>query len=149
MSQNLSLVIHNNYEDLRKLCETASKFLESLSLPFSASYAADLALEELITNIIKYGYDDKSSHEIAVSLTNVGKNLAIRIEDDGHPFDPVAAPSPDTDLSIEDRKIGGLGIHLVKNSCESMIYKRENNRNIVEVRVSTKPAAQAQEKNGA
>ncbi len=148
MTRNFSLTIHNQYEDLQKLCETASEFLESRSVPFGAAYAADLVLEEMTSNIIKYGYDDKAAHEINIQLAIENDSISIIIEDDGHPFDPTAVPPPDTGLSLEDRKIGGLGIHLVRNTSESMKYRRDDNRNILEVRLPIKPAPEEQDKNG-
>ena len=87
----------------------------------------------MITNIIKYGYDDSLSHDITVTLTHESRRLIIRIEDDGHQFNPLSLPPPDTSPHLEKRKIGGLGIHLVRHTVDSMRYQRQVDRNVLDI----------------
>ncbi len=89
-----------------------------------------LILDELITNIINYGYADFDEHPINVGLSLNGDTLTIRIEDDSEPFNILEAPEPELDVPLEDRErpIGGMGIHLVKNMVKNIDYKREDGK---------------------
>ena len=84
-----------------------------------------------MNNIISYGYNDKEDHEIKIEIELRSKRLIITISDDGIPFNPFKKEPPDTMLSVEDRIIGGMGIHLVKNLMDEYGYKRYTNRNII------------------
>ena len=110
-----------------------SEFLREQAVSPKAAYAVSLSLEEIVTNIVKYAYDDPDAREIDVGLVVDDRAVVIRIEDDGKQFDPSSFPEPDTSLSIEKRTDGGLGIHLVRKMSESMKYYRENGRNILEI----------------
>jgi sigma-B regulation protein RsbU (phosphoserine phosphatase) len=92
-----------------------------------------LVLDELITNIISYGYADFDEHPIDVTISLQGDNLTIRVEDDSEPFNILEAPAPELDLPLDERAkpVGGLGIHLVKNMVHGIHYKRENGKNVL------------------
>lgn len=136
MSDALTLTIKNDIHELGPLSEQIQVFLEPLELPPRAAYVVDLALEEMVTNIIKYGYDDEDVHDIGVRVEVLEREILITLEDDGHEFDPLQAPEPEKPDSIHERKIGGLGIHLVRNMAAGMTYRREDGRNILQVRVA-------------
>lgn len=110
-------------------------FLQSAGVSTEAIYAVETSVEEMLTNVVKYGYDDSAAHVIAVEIIVSRHDVKLILEDDGHPFDPTRQASPDMDRSIEDIPIGGLGIHLVRSLTESMEYNRENGRNRVIIRV--------------
>jgi anti-sigma regulatory factor (Ser/Thr protein kinase) len=91
----------------------------------------ELALEEVLVNIIKYAYKDSGlngSIEINCRFDD-SSNLAIEIVDSGIPFDIFSAPEPDVDADIDDRQIGGLGIFFVKQLMDDVQYRREDSRN--------------------
>jgi anti-sigma regulatory factor (Ser/Thr protein kinase) len=115
--------------------EELARFFEEISdeweLPMSASLNLNLVLEELVTNIIFYGYEDQNKHEITIVVILDNKLINIQLEDDGKEFDPLSIPEPDINLAIEDRKIGGLGIHFVRKIMDKIDYKRLDNRNIL------------------
>lgn len=113
-------------------------FHEQNAVPAHLAYAADLALEELVTNILKYGYDDGAEHRIGLRLSYDGAELALFIRDDGHPFDPTHTPEPDTTLPVEERPVGGLGLSLVRKNFDSFTYCRDDGWNCVELRVRDK-----------
>jgi anti-sigma regulatory factor (Ser/Thr protein kinase) len=100
-----------------------------------ARYLAQLALEELGTNIIKYAYDDQETHMINLRAVCNGRVFRICLEDDGHEFNPCQAPEPDPNLSLEERAPGGWGISLVRRLTEGLQYERRDNRNVVCVTV--------------
>ncbi len=138
--KQLNLSMRNNLEDLMGLIDEAGEFLESQSLPGSTVYRANLVLEEVLTNIVKYAFEDGSVHEISVLLAVRDTDLVIRFVDDGREFDPLAVPPPAKKASIEDISVGGLGVHLVRQNVNSMQYSRDRFRNVLETRISLRPA---------
>jgi serine/threonine-protein kinase RsbW len=95
------------------------------------SATVKMALDELISNVIFYGYLDSGQHKIQVGFGYESNILTIKIEDDGQPFDPTQLETPDLDSSAEDRKIGGLGIHIVRNMMDEFSYARIDNKNVI------------------
>ena len=134
------LRLQNDFSELPATAEKVAEFLESHGTPPDMVFAADLAIEELVTNIIKYGYDDSDPHEILVRLSLSDGDLVIQIEDDGHEFNPFDQPTPDIHAPLEEREIGGLGIHFVKNLLDTCEYQRTGDRNIVTL--TKKPKAE-------
>jgi anti-sigma regulatory factor (Ser/Thr protein kinase) len=127
----LTLRLANSFAALTDTADQIAQFLEDHAVPGDAVFAANLAVEELVTNIIKYGYDDDDAHDILLRLTLPPGELVIEIEDDGHEFNPFEQPEPDTTLAAEERPIGGLGIHFVRNLLDTWTYERKDGRNIV------------------
>ncbi|MEY2697297.1 MAG: hypothetical protein RL333_1435 [Pseudomonadota bacterium] len=97
------------------------------------SFQVDLVLEELVQNVIAYGYPDGRSGEVVVSIDVIDRGLRLRVEDDGDAFDPLGLPVPDLEASIADRNIGGLGIHFARTLTDIQNYRRVNGRNRVEL----------------
>ena len=85
----------------------------------------------LFNNIISYGYDDEEIHEIDIEIELRSERLIIILSDDGIQFNPFKKDPPDTMLTVEERMIGGLGIHLVKKLMDECEYKRQTNNNII------------------
>lgn len=102
-------------------------------LPQKVVFHLTLCLDELITNIIDYGYADFDEHPIDVVVSIVDDIITIRIEDDSEPFNILTAPEPELDTPLEERvrPVGGMGIHLVKNMVDHIDYTRENGRNVL------------------
>jgi len=92
--------------------------------------AADLAIEEHLTNILSYAFSDAAEHVIALSASIDRGALVIQVSDDGRPFDPTKHPEPNLTIPAEKRKIGGLGIHMIRQAMDSLEYHRVNDRNI-------------------
>jgi serine/threonine-protein kinase RsbW len=126
---------HNRLDDLSRVTEEAVRFIEERGVSGRAVYVANLTIEEMGTNILKYGYDDTAVHEILLRLEIHPEALLLVLEDDGHEFNPVNAPEPDLNLPAEDRVPGGLGIHLIRKMIEQMDYERCGRRNRLTVRI--------------
>ena len=94
----------------------------------------DLALEETITNTIKYGYDDAAEHLIGISLYCTPVELHIEVVDDGHEFNPLEHPEPDAGTPLEDRKPGGLGISFLRKLFDDVRYQRDAGKNLLILR---------------
>ena len=126
--------MHADLAELPPVLGEAEAFLDAHEMGPRTCYMVCLVLEELITNTIKYGYADAGQHTIAVDLLLEPTQVVLRLADDGRPFDPLDLPPPQTDGDLEDRSVGGLGIHLVRSLAAAMSYRREADRNLVEVR---------------
>ncbi|HEY8899594.1 MAG TPA: ATP-binding protein [Chthoniobacterales bacterium] len=127
----LTLEIGNDFSALRPASGALREFLTERGAPEAASFLADLVLEELVTNTIKYGYDDAGAHCIHVDVDFAAGRLGIAVRDDGRPFDPLDRPAPDVTLPADQRDIGGLGLHLVRQMTDSLTYERRDGWNIV------------------
>ncbi len=119
----------NSLDDLARATGEAMRFIGDRGIGADASYAANLAIEEMGTNILKFGYGDSGVHEILLRVEILPGRLLVIIEDDGREFDPLKAPAPPVHLPPDLRAPGGLGIHLVRNLAEDMRYERRDGRN--------------------
>lgn len=130
---DLRLDLVNRADSLSTALDQLEAFLQSADASLKLTYTARLVLEELLTNTIKYGYDDSDAHPLHVDVC-LGPPATMRIEDDGRPFDPTAQAPPATlDASIEDRPIGGLGLHMVRAQTAALHYARQDGVNRLDV----------------
>jgi len=130
----LELILQNKREETQRLRPALEEFARQNHLAPAVLQAADLALEELVTNVISYAYEDAAPHEIRIRLTLDAPHLQIEVEDDGRPYDPLSRPPVDTSVPLEDKRIGGLGIHLVRSFMDDVDYRREAGKNILRMR---------------
>jgi len=135
MTDRMEFTIRNTRAELTSLIQRVNKLLEPRRLPERAVYVVNLVLEEILTNIIKYGYDDETVHRIDVRLDFFDDEIRIEFEDYSHEFNPLSVHPPDLTRPTLESQPGGLGIQLVRNMTESIEYKRENNRNFLKVRI--------------
>jgi serine/threonine-protein kinase RsbW len=131
MSAQLTLHVRNRIGAISPANETAESWLAAQQVPPQGSFFVALAIEELVTNCIKYAYDDGGEHVIDILLSVAGQELTMTVVDDGRAFDPLQAPSPDLSLSIEDRPVGGLGLHLLRALADEIAYERRDGANRV------------------
>lgn len=123
------IIITNHVDELPVLAEKIEALAESWELSMPLTMNINLALEEAISNVIFYAFDDEKEHDIKIILSLENKTLTIEIIDDGKPFDPTARQQPDVSLPAEDRPIGGLGIFLIRKMMDNVTYTRHNNLN--------------------
>ena len=133
MADALMLRVKNHLAELDRMGRLLHDFGLRHALPERTVFELTLALDEILTNVISYAYDDAGEHEILVHVSLDGFDLRIQVEDDGRPFDPLTVPPPDTDLPLEERPIGGLGVHLVRRVSDGLEYRRESDRNVLVV----------------
>jgi anti-sigma regulatory factor (Ser/Thr protein kinase) len=107
------------------------KFRELNGIDEEAFAGVDLAVDEILTNVISYAFRDGGSHRIDLDLDFSGERLLIEIRDDGVPFNPLDIPPPMLDAEVGEREIGGLGMHFVRNIADEITYRREANWNIL------------------
>lgn len=116
-------------ESLPLLHDVVARFCLAQAVPADAGFKIDLALEEVFSNIVRHGYGDGRAHEIAVRLERRYGRVRIQVDDDGRPFDPLRAPQVDTAAPLEERRPGGLGIHLVRQLLDQVRYQRRETGN--------------------
>lgn len=127
----LALVLANRMDEIDRANEAFNEFAEAGSLAVPTRRSINLVLDELLNNINTYAFEDGEEHEIEVRFELSSDRLSVTIADDGVPFNPFAGFPPDTALSVEEREIGGLGIHLVRNVMDEVSYSRRTDRNVV------------------
>ncbi|RLD09227.1 MAG: ATP-binding protein [Chlamydiae bacterium] len=133
MKSEINIILKNKFDELSKMSESVNSFAKTNSLNDEIKHDIKLALDEIITNIISYAFDDDSEHEISVKIHVDDKNVFIKIEDDGKPFNPLEYPQPDTTKPLEERDIGGLGVFFVRELMNEIEYERKGNKNILTV----------------
>ena len=108
--------------------------LETMDCSMKAQMQIDVAVEEIYVNIANYAYAPETGKAyISVRPDPENASVTIEVRDNGIPFDPLAKADPDVTLSAEERKIGGLGIYMVKKSMDAMEYSRKDGQNILTI----------------
>ncbi len=129
MSARLCLKIETRLDVIERLSTAVEALGKREDWPPDLIYRVNLVLEELAVNVINHGHDD-GLHEIEIILTSEEVVLTIEIVDDGMPFDPVKdGPSPNLTGPLEDRPVGGLGLHIVRTMMDELRYRREGGKN--------------------
>ncbi len=125
--------MRNQMADLAELDRRIAALPEFAALSGESRYALRLALEEMISNVIKYGYEDRDVHEIGVDLDFRSDAVRVRLTDDGRAFNPLTeAKKTRTAADLSEQGIGGLGVFLVRQLAGDLKYRREADRNILE-----------------
>ena len=110
-------------------------FVEQNDLPPRTGYTLALIVEELVTNIVKYGYAGADAGPLKLTVTLADGRVVGTLVDAGAPFDPTAMDTPDVEAAMDDRHIGGLGVHLVRTMSEDFSYRRDDGHNVVSFRL--------------
>ena len=129
---SVSAVFSNDRAEISRLAGLAESFGQAQQLSDDEVMAINLVLDEVVTNVIDHGF--KGLHgkpEIRLTMTLEGDELTILVEDNGQAFDPLQAAAPDLDLPLEDRPVGGLGIHIVRSVMNTVEYDRRGGRNVL------------------
>jgi anti-sigma regulatory factor (Ser/Thr protein kinase) len=112
--------------------EQLEKMYKQWDINKDVSFSMNLALEEIVTNIINHGYGGREEYDITIRFSLEKRNLRIQIKDSAVEFNPLDVDEPeDLGKSLDERSIGGLGIHLVKKFTDNFEYRRSKNKNIV------------------
>ena len=127
-----TLEIENDLSELHRIHDCLERLAEEWKIPPKPVFDITLTVEELISNVINYGYED-TGNLIMLTFSLNDDVLSILIEDEGKAFNPLDMPAPDINAPVEDRKIGGLGIHLAKTLMDSFAYERKGDRNSVTI----------------
>ncbi len=126
---SLSIALRSERQELVRLADLVERFGADHHLSDDVVMNVNLVLDELVSNVIRYGQASDGEDAIGVSLALDGGLLTIDIADDGIAFNPIGAKPPDLDLPITERPVGGLGLHIVKALTETIDYRRDHDRN--------------------
>jgi len=125
----LAITLTNDFSDLGRLRTFVEAFCTAGRFEQRTVHELTLVLEELFSNVVKYGHDDRTAHEIHVDLNITGDTVTIEFEDDGRAFNPLTVPQPDIGAVLENKRVGGWGLQLVRNLVDDAHYERRGNRN--------------------
>jgi anti-sigma regulatory factor (Ser/Thr protein kinase) len=128
------ITLRNDLAELPRLAGAVEEFSGAAGVPAKDVFELNLVLEELFTNIVEYAFDDHEPHTIRVRLELDGAAVRAEVRDEGRAFDPLAVPAPDLASDLAHRRVGGLGIHLVRSLTEDLAYDRRNGANHVTFR---------------
>jgi len=134
MAKKQTIILKNNLDELEKLSANLEEFFEENDIAPKILFQVNLALDELVTNIISYAYSDCLVHEVLIEISFADSTISLTVSDDGVAFDPMTIPEPDLNQSAENREIGGLGIHFVRKNMDCMEYQRLDGRNILSLK---------------
>ena len=123
--------VSNRLDEIDRVNAAFNEFAERHALSSKLRRKINLVFDELLNNIITYAYEDEHEHLIDVHIRLSQAGLTVTITDDGRPFNPFETQAPDTALSVEDRPMGGLGVHLVRNVMDRVAYERHGEKNLV------------------
>lgn len=129
---------------LEELTGMVTGLLKEHGFPEKTIFEMDLAVDEACTNIIRYAYMPGEG-EVTLECTVTPTSATVCIIDSGHPFDPLAVEPPDLSGGVEDRPIGGLGVHLIRNLMDTVTYEYTGGKNILCMTRFRKPGEQSNE----
>jgi anti-sigma regulatory factor (Ser/Thr protein kinase) len=129
----LTLVLENRRSEVARLTEAVDHFAKGARINDEDLHDVHLILDELVINVIKYAFRDAKAHTFDVRIELDGRRITMTVEDDGREFDPTKAPVPDLAVPIDERPVGGLGLHIVRTLADSLTYRRSGGRNIITV----------------
>ena len=125
------LVLKNKIDEINKLALFIEELGETLNLTSELVFNLNLVLEEAVSNVIFYAYPKEEHQEIVLIAKMSNKSLIFVLTDSGKEFDPTQAPDTDVALSAEERKIGGLGIFLIRQIMNKVEYQRIEGKNVL------------------
>ena len=129
LSEKLSLRVETKRDELKRITAVVEDMGRRENWPSSLVFRVNLVLEEMGLNIMDNAFDG-GLNEFDITLTSDPDSVTIEIIDDGRPFDPLNdAPPPDVKSALEDRPVGGLGIHFVRSMTDELVYRREQGKN--------------------
>ena len=126
-----SITLPNDVAEVPVLAEFVEGICEEVGMDMPTMMQLNLAIEEAVVNVMDYAYPAGEEGEVVVDAVVNDGQLQIVIKDQGTPFDPTAKGEVDTTLSAEERKIGGLGIHLIRTIMDTVSYERVGDSNVL------------------
>ena len=131
MSAQVTISFKNQLGEIERLGQVVAEFAQRQHWSSQVLFEVNVSLEEILTNVISYGYEDDKEHEIMLRLSFADGEMRAEIEDEGRPFNPLEAAEPDVTQPIADRKVGGLGIYLVRKFMTTLGYQRREGKNLL------------------
>ena len=123
--------------DLRevdRLNRVIRQFGDLHEVPSRVLYAVNLALDEVVTNVVRHAFKDAKEQEVIARVTATPSEVTTEVSDTGRAFNPLDVPPPNLDAPLSERTLGGLGIHLVRSLMDSIEYRRDGEKNVLTMR---------------
>lgn len=129
-----SITLTNDIQQVPQLADFVDMVCEEVGMDMAVAIQMNLAMEEAVVNVMSYAYPADTVGDVTIEAVTIADQLQFTITDCGTPFDPTAKEDVDTTLSAEERPIGGLGIHLVRQLMDSITYERIDGKNVLTLR---------------
>jgi serine/threonine-protein kinase RsbW len=123
------LTLHASLQDMARLSDLWDQLAEQGVLPSKTRWEVQLAAEEAAANVIRHGYREQPDKTFDVEIRLSPTDVEVTVEDSAPAFDPLQVPPPRTDLPLEERTPGGMGIFLVRKSMDRVSYERVDGKN--------------------
>lgn len=121
----------NDLSELRRASEWVRAFAREVRLERSFEHGLELAVNEALTNIISYAYRDGGPHDIVLELHAQAGRIRLEVEDDGVPFNPLDLPAQKPEQSLDEARITGRGIVLMRSFMDELQYARRDGKNVL------------------
>ena len=131
MNAQTTITLKNRLDELERVAAAVAEFAAQQQLSKRVSFDVSLALDEILTNVIRYAYDGRADREIVVHIACDGANIVIETQDDGRAFNPLDIAKPDVLSPLAERAVGGLGMHLVRSVMDDIEYARRDGKNVL------------------
>ena len=145
MIRELRFALKPELDDIQTLFRMIETFGETNGLPEPKVYVVNLVIDELVTNLVMHGANDGDALNADIHLQLTGDGVTLVVEDDGAPFDPTAAETPDVTAALDERPVGKLGLHFVNTLADAVEYRLNKGRNHLTVHLHTEEAATLQQ----
>ena len=129
MNRSVDILINNDISEIAVVRDSLEQLGNELNVPMRAIMQLQVALDEVVSNVVKYSWPDGGKHQLLVRITVNAAGVALDIYDDGQPFDPRDAPEPVAPPAGKRPRPGGVGIHVVKQLVDDLAYERVDGRN--------------------
>ena len=136
---DFTLTLTNDIDELSRLEPFLENFFDQNSLDTTLLPRVNLAMEEALANVIMYAYPKGEKGEVTLTANIDDNAICMEIRDKGMPFNPLQQQEADLNVSLEERQIGGLGIHLIKEIMDEVRYAYENGHNVLQMQLYLKP----------
>ncbi len=134
MKWDATYSIASRRADVAAFADVFETFCTEHDVQTAVMRAFQVVFDEWLTNIVDYAHAGREDASIEVALALSPEQLTAEIQDHGEPFDPLNdSVEPSLDLDVEDRPIGGLGVHLIRTLMDDLSYRREQERNILRI----------------
>lgn len=129
-----SITLPNDVQEIPRLTDFVDEVCEAMNFDMNTTMKLNLAIEEAVVNVIDYAYPEGTKGDVTIDVEVDDEWLTFVISDSGIPFDPTLKDEVDITLPVEERRIGGLGIHLVRQIMDSISYERTDGTNVLRLK---------------
>jgi anti-sigma regulatory factor (Ser/Thr protein kinase) len=131
---SITIRLAADIKEIEHLNRLVRQFGELHDVPSRTLYAVNLALDELVTNVVLYGFENPEGQEVLIRIAAASGGIEASVSDAGREFNPLNVPLPNLSAKLSERELGGLGIHLVRSLMDDVSYERIDGKNVLTAR---------------